>query len=94
MPSPEEFVAHDRNIEQIATELGVDWLLYQDLEDLIDAVNDQKNIEAFDTSCFDGKYITGDIDASYLYYIDALRNDNSKQLSENNNAVIELHNNA
>lgn len=94
MPSPEEFVAHNRNVKQIASELGVDWLIYQELEDLIDAVNDQKKIESFDTSCFDGQYITGDIDASYLYYIDALRNDNSKQLSENNNAVIELHNNA
>jgi len=94
MPSPEEFVAHDRNVKQIAEELGVDWLVYQDLEDLIDAVNDEKNIASFDTSCFDGQYITGDIDESYLYYIDALRNDNSKQLTEKSNAVIELHNNA
>lgn len=94
MPSPEEFVAHDRNVTQIAEELGVDWLVYQDLEDLIDAVNDEKNIASFDTSCFDGQYITGDIDESYLYYIDALRNDNSKQLTEKSNAVIELHNNA
>lgn len=94
MPSPEEFVAHDRNVKQISDELGVDWLIYQDLDDLIDAVNDQKNIESFDSSCFDGQYITGDIDASYLYYIDALRNDNSKRLAEENSAVIELHNNA
>jgi len=94
MPSPEEFVAHDRNVTQIAEELGVDWLVYQDLEDLIDAVNDEKNIASFDTSCFDGQYITGDIDESYLCYIDALRNDNSKQLTEKSNAVIELHNNA
>jgi amidophosphoribosyltransferase len=94
MPSPEEFVAHDRNVTQIAEELGVDWLVYQDLEDLIDAVNDEKNIASFDTSCFDGQYVTGDIDESYLYYIDALRNDNSKQLAEKINAVIELHNNA
>lgn len=94
MPSPEEFVAHERNIKQIAQELGVDWLIYQELDDLIEAVNEQHDIESFDTSCFDGQYITGDVDDSYLYYIDALRNDSSKQQSEKSNAVIELHNNA
>ena len=92
MPSPEEFVAHERNVKQIAEELGVDWLIYQELDDLIDAVNEDKKIAAFDTSCFDGKYITGDIDESYLYYIDALRNDYSKQHADKSSGVIEIHN--
>ncbi|HDY84639.1 hypothetical protein LCGC14_0604930 [marine sediment metagenome] len=92
MPSPHEFVAHDRNVEQIGKELGVDWLIYQDLEDLIAAVNKRSDIEHFDTSCFNGNYITGDIDASYLYYIDALRNDSSKSDTENSSAFMELHN--
>jgi amidophosphoribosyltransferase len=94
MPSPEEFVAHERNVKQIAEELGVDWLIYQELDDLIDAVNEDKKIAAFDTSCFDGKYITGDIDESYLYYIDALRNDYSKQHADKSSGVIEIHNDA
>ncbi|MCX4188281.1 amidophosphoribosyltransferase [Methylophaga sp. OBS4] len=94
MPSADEFVAHNRNIEQIAEELGVDWLIYQDLPDLVAAINKKSDVERFDTSCFDGEYITGDIDESYLYYIDALRNDASKQASDKSNAVIELHNNA
>ena len=92
MPSPEEFVAHERNVKQIADELGVDWLIYQELDDLIDAVNEDKKIAEFDTSCFDGQYITGDIDESYLYYIDALRNDNSKQDADKSSGVIEIHN--
>ncbi len=92
MPSPHEFVAHDRNVAQIGKELGVDWLIYQDLEDLIAAVNKRSDIERFDTSCFNGDYITGDIDASYLYYIDALRNDSSKNESHNSSAFMELHN--
>ncbi|MTI64753.1 amidophosphoribosyltransferase [Methylophaga sp.] len=94
MPSATEFVAHDRNVEEIAKELGVDWLIYQDLPDLVAAINKKSNVERFDTSCFDGDYITGDIDANYLYYIDALRNDANKQSKEKGNAVIELHNNA
>ena len=94
MPSANEFVAHNRNVEQIAKELGVDWLMYQDLDDLIDAVNKKNKVERFDTSCFDGKYVTGDVDESYLYYIDALRNDASKQQSDESNAVLEIHNNS
>ena len=92
MPSPHEFVAHERNVEQIAEELGVDRLIYQDLDDLIAAVNKRSDIERFDTSCFNGQYITGDIDASYLYYIDALRNDSSKSGTTNSSAFMELHN--
>ena len=92
MPSPEEFVAHDRNIDQIAEELGVDWLIYQELDDLIDAVNEDNKIESFDTSCFDGKYVTGDVDESYLYQVNALRNDNTKQETDKSSGVIEIHN--
>lgn len=94
MPSATEFVAHNRNVEQIAEELGVDWLIYQELPDLVAAINKKSNVERFDTSCFDGDYITGDIDDNYLYYIDALRNDANKASKEKGNAVIELHNNA
>ncbi|WP_273149978.1 amidophosphoribosyltransferase [Methylophaga thiooxydans] len=94
MPSAHEFVAHDRDVKQIAEELGVDWLVYQDLPDLVAAINKKSDVESFDTSCFDGQYITGDIDESYLYYIDTLRNDASKQAEDKSNAVIELHNNA
>ncbi len=94
MPSAEEFVAHNRNIEQIAQELGVDQLIYQDLEDLVEAVNHNDMAQGFDTSCFNAEYITGDIDQAYLDYIDLLRNDSSKQKAENSNAVIEIYNNA
>lgn len=94
MPSPTEFVAHNRNIDEIAEELGVDKLFYQDLADLEDAINKHQRVERFDSSCFNGEYITGDIDDSYLARIDSLRNDASKQSTENNNAVIELHNNS
>jgi amidophosphoribosyltransferase len=94
MPSPTEFVAHNRNVDEIADELGVDKLFYQDLADLEDAINKHKRVERFDSSCFNGEYITGDIDANYLTHIDNLRNDASKQSTEDSNAVIELHNNA
>jgi amidophosphoribosyltransferase len=93
MPSPTEFVAHDRNVDEIAEELGVDRLFYQELQDLEDAINKHSRVERFDSSCFNGEYITGDIDAEYLSHIDNLRNDATKQSNDNSNAVIELHNN-
>lgn len=93
MPSAHEFVAHNRDVDEIAAELGVDKLIYQELDDLVEAIRKKTDIKQFDTSCFDGKYITGDVDESYLKYIDDLRNDDSKQNTENSNAVIELHNN-
>lgn len=92
MPSPSEFVAHNRDVDAIAEELGVDWLVYQDLQDLVEAIREKSGVERFDTSCFDGNYITGDIDESYLDYIDALRNDSSKHSIEEDNTIIELHN--
>ena len=60
MPSAEELVAHGRSDEEVQTLLGCDWLIYQDLSDLEDAVSGPKRrIEHFDSSCFDGKYVTG-----------------------------------
>ncbi|PHS69007.1 MAG: amidophosphoribosyltransferase [Methylophaga sp.] len=94
MPSVDEFVAHNRTTEQVAEEIGADWLIYQELEDLIEAVNKNHKVQRFDTSCFNAEYITGDVDSTYLDYIDSLRNDASKQQADENVAVIEIHNNA
>ena len=54
-------------------------LFYQDLEDLIKSL-DQKNsnIKNFDASCFDGRYVTGDVTKDYLEELDELRNNASK----------------
>ena len=56
-----------KTIEEICAAIGADKLIYQDLNDLIKAVyNENKNIKAFDTSCFDGKYITEGVTEEYL----------------------------
>jgi len=79
MPSPAEFVAHNRSEEEIAKEIGVDWLVYQNLDDLIQCCHrGNKNITEFDTSVFNGKYVTGDVDQNYLNKLDQRRNDMSK----------------
>ena len=55
MPYVKELIAYNKNVDQICKEIGADKLIYQDLEDLVQAVKDgNKSIERFDTSCFDG----------------------------------------
>ncbi|PID70806.1 amidophosphoribosyltransferase [bacterium DOLZORAL124_38_8] len=67
MPTRKELVAHGLTTEEVAQSLGIDHLFYQTLEDTIAAAKvGNPNIEQFDCSCFDGKYITGDVDEAYL----------------------------
>jgi amidophosphoribosyltransferase len=55
MPSAHELIAHNRTTEQVAELIGADWLIYQDLPDLIEAVGGGKiKIEHFDCAVFDG----------------------------------------
>jgi amidophosphoribosyltransferase len=78
MPTRSELIAANRNEEEICREIGVDGLIYQDLEDLkmaVRSVNPQ--ITWFETSCFDGHYVTGDITDQYLSAMEVTRGDNS-----------------
>ncbi|WP_419810446.1 amidophosphoribosyltransferase [Bacterioplanoides sp.] len=95
MPAKEEFIAHDRSTEEVAAAIGADWLIYQDLNDLVDACIEGSNTDAkqFDCSVFNGEYITGDIDEHYFARLQALRNDASKVKRETvENVAIDLHN--
>ena len=93
MPSAQEFVAHDRTEDEICKEIGADWLVYQDLDELEQAVKrGNENIKEFDTSCFNAEYVTGDVDQDYLDHIDQIRNDSAKKGQVTNPAVIDLHN--
>ena len=96
MPSVKELIGHNRDDKQIAKVIGADWLVYQDLDDLIDAVRYEKgDVKVFDTSVFDGEYVTGDITEDYLNFLEIKRNDNARSKQQGGeNAVIELHNTA
>jgi amidophosphoribosyltransferase len=78
MPSVDELVAHGRTEEQVQEVLGVDWLVYQDLADLEEAVaNPNGRVTHFDSSCFNGEYVTG-VDPDYFDRIKVLRSDEAK----------------
>ncbi len=75
MPTRNELIANERSDADIAREIGCDALIYQDLDAMIAAVKlGNPAIQDFDTSCFDGRYITGDVTPEYINYIEALRN--------------------
>lgn len=93
MPAASEFIAHDKTVDEIAAYIGADWLIYQDLDDLIECASGiNPDIQRFDTSIFDGDYVTGNVDAKYLSRIEGLRNDVAKDKQKTSAEVIELHN--
>ena len=92
MPAADELIAHGRSENEIQTELGCDWLIYQDLPDLIDAVQKgNPDVMRFDTSCFNNEYVTGDINQDYLDLIGAQRSDEAKAARDDNSMGLELH---
>ncbi|MDX1633122.1 MAG: amidophosphoribosyltransferase [Marinobacter sp.] len=96
MPAASELIAHGRSIEEIRELIGADWLLYQDLEDLIACVNDvNPEIERWECSVFDGDYVTGDIDQAYLERLEQQRSDESQaraNIGDSDNGIIDLYN--
>ena len=74
MPTRGELIASDRDDEAIRQAIGADGLIYQDLDDLrasVRAINPALNF--FETSCFDGTYVTGDVTREYLAGIEDQR---------------------
>ncbi|KTD89884.1 amidophosphoribosyltransferase [Pseudoalteromonas sp. CR1] len=94
MPSAAELIAHGREVEDINASIGSDGLIFQSLKDLMAAVRQENpEITQFETSVFDGQYITGDIDQNYLNRIDKLRNDTAKSTRESAmSSGLEIHN--
>jgi amidophosphoribosyltransferase len=79
MPASKEFIADNRSVDEIAQFIGCDKIFYQEINDLIESVKSESpKINSFDTSCFTGKYVTGNVDKDYLESLDELRNDAEK----------------
>ncbi|MEM9171244.1 MAG: amidophosphoribosyltransferase [Pseudomonadota bacterium] len=88
MPAAHELVAHGRDQAQIQAEIGADWLIYQDLSALVSAVGHKHaTISGFDTSCFSGEYVTGDVTGDYLQRIEQERRDDARQGEDGRDAM-------
>lgn len=93
MPTNQELIAHDLTETEVADAIGADRLFFQTLDDLMDSVRKgNPRLTQFDSSCFDGKYVTGGVTSEYLANLETSRNDDAK--SDRNRAeegeVLEL----
>ena len=80
MPAASELVANGRSADDVQEIIGADWLVYQDLDALVQAVHHENaEIESFDASCFSGEYVTGDVSRAYLDALELERSDSAKE---------------
>jgi amidophosphoribosyltransferase len=99
IPTPAELVAYNRTEEQVCRLIGADFLIYQEIDDLVASAREgNPAINRLDCSVFDGNYVTGDIDEVYLERLSLDRSDKMKQRRDtelhSDQSVIELHNHA
>lgn len=98
MPSPEELIAHGRSGDEVGELIGADWLIYQDLDELVRCSKDgNPEVERFECSVFDGVYVTGDVDERYLAALNAERNDKAqvaRQGESEDGVVVGIYNDA
>ena len=74
MPTRSELIATGRSEEEIAREIGADALVFQDIEELKASIRElNPALACFDSSCFDGQYVTGDVTPEYLDAIERAR---------------------
>jgi amidophosphoribosyltransferase len=71
MPTRQELVAHNRKIPEIATELGADHLIYQEVADMEAAIIEGSNVKSLEMSCFTGDYVTGTVSPEYLSWVES-----------------------
>jgi len=87
MPATQELVASGRSEKEIEKELGADWLIYQELPDLIEACREgNEQIQQFDTSCFSGEYVTG-VQHGYLEKLQLQRSDRARAQRRVENSI-------
>ena len=97
MPAASELIAAGKTNSEVEELIGADWLVYQDLDDLIAAAAEgNPTISRYECSVFDGEYITGDVDEMYLKRLENIRNDAAKQSKKNgsakhHNLISDLH---
>jgi amidophosphoribosyltransferase len=97
MPTLQELVAHDRTVEQIREVIGCDELIYQDVDAMIEAIKKAlpkgyAKVDGFDASCFNGHYVTGDVSADVIAGLQAQRNNDNAQESNDDTSRLALPN--
>ncbi len=83
MPTPDELIAHGRSEREVCDAIGADWLIYQEVDDLVAATREgNPDIDRFEMSCFTGEYVTGDVGEDYLELLSRRRCDAARGVRE------------
>ena len=91
MPTRAELIASHRSQDEVAAEIGADALIYQDLDALIEAIRRvNPKLVNFEASCFDGRYVTGDVTADYLHVVET-RRDAQRDMEDEEGAQLDLN---
>jgi amidophosphoribosyltransferase len=91
MPTSEELIAHNRSIEEIREFIGADALIYQDVDAMkkvVMALNPK--LAGFEASCFDGRYVTGDVSVADFDAIAAQRKTQGDEEESNDRSRLAL----
>ena len=92
MPSRNELLAYNKDDKEIVKDIGADALIYQDLDDLKSTIIQENTLlKNFDCSCFDGQYVTSDIDEIYLSKIESIRSDTEHNKQSNSSNQLDLN---
>jgi amidophosphoribosyltransferase len=92
MPSRNELLAYNKDDKEIVKDIGADALIYQDLDDLKSTIiQENTSLKNFDCSCFDGQYVTSDIDEIYLSKIESIRSDTEHNKQSNSSNQLDLN---
>ena len=65
-----KLVKEQSQVPEIAKELGADYMVYQEVEDLKAAILEGSDLDDLDMSCFDGRYVTGTVTEEYLAWVE------------------------
>ena len=92
MPTRAELIAAHRTEEEVGIEIGADALIYQDLDALKECVRKlNPKLTSFETSCFDGQYVTGDVTSDYLHTIEVRRDAARDSEDDSDGAQLDLN---
>ena len=90
MPAANELIAHGRSEDEVGRAIGADWLVYQTQEDLIEAVRaGNTGLSRFEGCCFDGRYVTGDVNRDYLDQLELLRGEQARSTAQEDDPPVE-----
>ncbi|MBI3531816.1 MAG: amidophosphoribosyltransferase [Burkholderiales bacterium] len=92
MPTSSELVAHGRTVEEVRQIIGCDALIYQDVDAMKQAIGSLSDkLDGFDASCFDGVYVTGDIEAGDIERLNSNRVKGSEDDADTSRLALPNH---